>query len=394
MLTADLPFHADTAFGYLSLHLTETPEPPSRRRPDLKIPRELERVILRCLEKDRDRRFPDARALAAAIERAVGTRAAAAAPAKIRSPKPPAAPTRAPEPPRSAPRPPEPTLRGEQRPSRAPRRGVAWPLASAVAVAAIVLGAGGYFAWRALAPDTSSRAPDTRIEADSQAASEAAAPPPSVPVEIPAPETVAVAPTPEPSAAVTEPEPALEAPPTSPTLDSLANPGNEPAPAPAPSEPAPVLARSEPAEPETPAVVAPAEPKRVEPAVPDRAPEKPAPVPAEPARIPDKPPARATSPAPAPAQAPAPTPKRTARTEPSRSATREPAKPTPVTPFANAKEMRAAYDDAVAFENSHDARAAIQHWKQFRARTPSRGFDELARRRITDLSLAQLQRIE
>src|SRR5215472_5172585 len=68
MVTGDLPFHADTEIGYLSLHAFEPSPRPTRVRPDLPIPPALEQVILRCLAKDRVQRFPDAQALAAALE--------------------------------------------------------------------------------------------------------------------------------------------------------------------------------------------------------------------------------------------------------------------------------------------------------------------------------------
>ena len=384
MLTGVLPFHADTAFGYLSLHLTEAPEPPSKRRPDLKIPEELERVILRCLEKDRERRFPDARALAAAIERALDSRAGAAAPAAMRSPKRPAAATPGLEQPRSAQRPRAPAARSQQRPDRARPRRVAWPLAGAVALAAIVLGAGGYFSWRALAPDSASPASESRLAADSTEASEPVAPATSLPVEQPAPETAAAAPMTDLPAEVAAPEPALAPPSTSPSPDNVADADSEAAPTSPIPDPAltPALARNEPVEPESSPVPAPTEPTPAQ--------AEPARSPAEPAVTPETPPDRAISPEPAPA----PAPRRTARTEPSRSAVRAPAQAPPAKPFANEAEMRAAYDAAVAFERSHDAKAAIQHWKQFRARSPSRALDEEARRRITQISLAQLQRIE
>ena len=56
--------------------------------------------------------------------------------------------------------------------------------------------------------------------------------------------------------------------------------------------------------------------------------------------------------------------------------------------------MREAYDQALAFEHSHDPQAAIARWKAFRARGPSPELDEAAKRRITDLAMAQLQRLE
>jgi hypothetical protein len=62
------PFQSESAVGYLALHLSERPPAPSALRPDLEIPRALERIILRCLEKRRDDRFADARELGAALE--------------------------------------------------------------------------------------------------------------------------------------------------------------------------------------------------------------------------------------------------------------------------------------------------------------------------------------
>jgi len=47
-----LPFEADSAVGFATKHLTETPLPPSRRRPDAKISPAMERLILRTLSKD------------------------------------------------------------------------------------------------------------------------------------------------------------------------------------------------------------------------------------------------------------------------------------------------------------------------------------------------------
>jgi len=396
MLTADLPFHADTAFGYLSLHLTEPPEPPSKRHPKLRIPKELERVIMRCLEKDRDRRPPDARALAAAIERAVGSRKGAATPAAIRSTRGPDDPTPLIEPRRNPPPPRERAARGEQRAPETRRRRVPWPLASAVALTSIALGAGGYFAWRELAPDASSSATESRLAADSPAMPEPVAPEIESQAELSAPETVAVAPMTDLPMDVADPDPARVEPPTSPTPESVVSVASEPEPAPALSPPipdpalAPELARTVPAEPENPPALVPAEPVPVPAAEPVTVAAKPEPAPVKPTLTPGAPPARVISPAPVPA----PAPRRTARTEPPHSAVREPAKAAPAAPFASAAEMRAAYDDAAAFEASHDARAAIQRWKEFRARTPSHGFDELARRRITELSLTQLRQIK
>src|SRR5262249_51149471 len=46
-------------------HLYEVPEPLSRHRPD--VPADLEAVVLRCLAKDPNARFPDAETLTAAL---------------------------------------------------------------------------------------------------------------------------------------------------------------------------------------------------------------------------------------------------------------------------------------------------------------------------------------
>ncbi len=49
-------------------HAYETPKPPSEVRPGL--PRDLEEVILRCLKKKPDERYPDADSLEKALARA------------------------------------------------------------------------------------------------------------------------------------------------------------------------------------------------------------------------------------------------------------------------------------------------------------------------------------
>jgi len=66
MATGELPFQSESAVGYLALQLYQAPPPPSQLRPDL--PPALERVILRCLEKDRARRFASARELGEALD--------------------------------------------------------------------------------------------------------------------------------------------------------------------------------------------------------------------------------------------------------------------------------------------------------------------------------------
>ena len=56
-LTGSPPFHAESFMALLTKHLAEPVVPPSTRRPDLDIPREIDQLILKTLEKDRERRF-------------------------------------------------------------------------------------------------------------------------------------------------------------------------------------------------------------------------------------------------------------------------------------------------------------------------------------------------
>ena len=65
LLTGRPPFSRDTGVEVIAAHLYEKPEPPSRHRPD--VPADLEAVVLRCLAKDPDARYPDAKSLNAAL---------------------------------------------------------------------------------------------------------------------------------------------------------------------------------------------------------------------------------------------------------------------------------------------------------------------------------------
>lgn len=66
MVTGQLPFNADDITALLVQHVQQPPPPPRLINPD--IPMALENVILKVLEKDRDRRFQTCRALADALQ--------------------------------------------------------------------------------------------------------------------------------------------------------------------------------------------------------------------------------------------------------------------------------------------------------------------------------------
>src|SRR5436853_1404901 len=58
MVTGRLPFEGPTVMAILSKHLTETPEPPSVRRPDLGIPPALDALVMTSLVKEPAQRAP------------------------------------------------------------------------------------------------------------------------------------------------------------------------------------------------------------------------------------------------------------------------------------------------------------------------------------------------
>ena len=66
ILTGQTPFDGDTPVAVAMKHIQEIPEPPSALNP--RIPPSLERIILRCLEKDPQARFRDGDTLAAALD--------------------------------------------------------------------------------------------------------------------------------------------------------------------------------------------------------------------------------------------------------------------------------------------------------------------------------------
>jgi serine/threonine protein kinase len=70
LVTGKLPFTADTAVAMGILHTQETPPPPRMLEPS--VPQWLNRIILKCLEKRREDRFPTAGDLAADLRRPHG----------------------------------------------------------------------------------------------------------------------------------------------------------------------------------------------------------------------------------------------------------------------------------------------------------------------------------
>jgi serine/threonine-protein kinase len=66
LLTGRPPFLGATVLETLMAHVQRTPDPPTRRFPD--VPADLEAVVLRCLAKDLGQRFPDAASLGRALD--------------------------------------------------------------------------------------------------------------------------------------------------------------------------------------------------------------------------------------------------------------------------------------------------------------------------------------
>jgi serine/threonine-protein kinase len=66
-LTGTVPFDAATPMGVLTRHLTEEPEPPSTRVPELGLSRSFERIVLHALAKNPSDRFASAAALQTAL---------------------------------------------------------------------------------------------------------------------------------------------------------------------------------------------------------------------------------------------------------------------------------------------------------------------------------------
>ncbi|MBI1940178.1 MAG: serine/threonine protein kinase, partial [Acidobacteria bacterium] len=68
MLTGDLPFKADTTMEMLLAHLQKPPTPIQVLRPELQIPESITTLVMKTLEKDRELRPANAKALIQEIE--------------------------------------------------------------------------------------------------------------------------------------------------------------------------------------------------------------------------------------------------------------------------------------------------------------------------------------
>lgn len=71
LLTGQVPFVADSPHRFLLLHSTESPRPLEEVNPALGEIGELEAILFRALEKDREKRFRSARQFASALEAAL-----------------------------------------------------------------------------------------------------------------------------------------------------------------------------------------------------------------------------------------------------------------------------------------------------------------------------------
>ncbi len=68
LLTGQQLFTANSAVGVLTKHLTETPDLPSQRRPDLQIDRRVDEIVARCLYKEATQRWASFAEISAALE--------------------------------------------------------------------------------------------------------------------------------------------------------------------------------------------------------------------------------------------------------------------------------------------------------------------------------------
>jgi eukaryotic-like serine/threonine-protein kinase len=144
LLTGTVPFTGDSAVEIAMKHLSDTPQPPSLKRPD--IPPDLDMIVLRALAKNPEDRFQTAEEMDAELERVahgagVTTETADAATAVLSGTMLSSAPT-AITPPRRPPVP-RPSYRYDEPP---PRRRPFWPWLLALLVV-VLAGVAGWYAF-------------------------------------------------------------------------------------------------------------------------------------------------------------------------------------------------------------------------------------------------------
>jgi serine/threonine protein kinase len=78
MVTGHLPFNSDTPVGYLIHHLQTAPTPPTALKPPVHLPESVSALLMKALEKDRNKRFQNADEFIAALNRPHAAAAATA----------------------------------------------------------------------------------------------------------------------------------------------------------------------------------------------------------------------------------------------------------------------------------------------------------------------------
>ena len=79
MITAQLPFDAETPYALMLQHLQGTARPPHELKPELHIPMALSQVILRAMDKSREQRFQTAEEFVAALDQVTASSVASEA---------------------------------------------------------------------------------------------------------------------------------------------------------------------------------------------------------------------------------------------------------------------------------------------------------------------------
>lgn len=73
MLTGEMPFEAESTAEMILQHLKTPPKPPHELKPELGIPKAVSAIVMKALEKDREKRFATGAEMAAALKQARGS---------------------------------------------------------------------------------------------------------------------------------------------------------------------------------------------------------------------------------------------------------------------------------------------------------------------------------